>query len=65
MCVVPKGSKNIWVIEKVADRNNIGEKHNLYVVPGWKLDGSLQHKCLLQDSTDFSVNLLFRAFLFL
>ena len=32
MCVAPKGSKNIWVFEEAADKNNIGEKSILYVV---------------------------------
>ena len=36
MCVVPKGSKNIWVSEEAADKNSIGEKYTILCF--WKLD---------------------------
>ncbi len=26
VCVVPKGSRNIWVYEQASDKNNIGKK---------------------------------------
>ena len=32
MCVVPKGSKNIWVSEEAADKNSIGEKYMILCV---------------------------------
>ena len=33
ICVVPKGSKNIWVFEEAADKNNIGEKIDISCGP--------------------------------